>query len=153
MEVLVMHTARHDPVNALRRFQEEVDRLFGDELRARAGEDESRVVTASWTPAVDIKEEADCYVIIADVPGVEPADIEVTMESGVLTIRGERPGVSQVQGQVLRRAERVAGSFHRRFTMPDTADHEGVRASTSHGVLQVVIPKKSAVQPRRIEVR
>jgi HSP20 family protein len=146
-----MHSAPLDPASALRRLEGEIARLFGD--APRAGAEGTRAATAGWAPAVDIKEEADCYVIAADVPGVEPAAIEVTMEDGVLTIRGERPAEAPVQGHVLRRAERVAGGFHRRFSMPDTADPEGVRASTSHGVLTVVIPKKRSPQPRRIEVR
>ena len=147
-----MSSTRHDPLSTLRRFQEEVNRMFGDDVRPGVADDRSQVATSAWSPAVDIKEEAERYVIAADLPGVQPADIEITMEAGVLTLKGERRPEAPGEGEVFRRVERAFGTFYRRFSMPDTADPNGVSASSAHGVLQVVIPKKQAVQPRRIEV-
>ena len=147
-----MNVVRYEPWSMLRRFQQDVNRLLEQEGHTSNGEhDASRVATSQWTPAVDIREEADRYVIIADVPGVDPKDIEVTMESGVLTVKGERAADASEAG-ALRRAERAQGTFHRRFSLPESANADAVTATGRHGVLQVVIPKQDEVQPRRIEV-
>lgn len=106
----------------------------------------------TWAPAVDIKEEADRFVIHADIPGVDPKDIEVRMENGILSIKGLRPSETEETRTGYRRIERVRGSFQRRFSLPDTADAAGIRATSQHGVLEVVIPKQNKAQPRRIEV-
>ena len=142
---------RYEPWSAMRQLQNEVSRMF-DNVVAGA-EDGSNVVTSRWTPAVDIREDAERFVIDADVPGVEPGDIELTMENGVLTIKGERKlGTEDEGGNGYRRVERVHGGFYRRFTLPDTADAEAISANGRHGVLEVVIPKRAAVQPKRIAV-
>lgn len=152
-----MSVVRYEPIHVLRRLQDDVNRMFNDErYQGRAGvaeSDPSRVVTSAWTPAVDVKEEAGRFVIIADVPGVEPKDIEITMENGVLTIRGERVCAERDEAHGYSRVERAAGGFYRRFSLPDTADAQAIAASSSHGVLEVSIPKKAAVQPRRIQVQ
>ena len=142
---------RYEPWSAMRQIQNEMSRVFD---RAVAGaEDGSNVVTSRWTPAVDIREDSEQFVITADVPGVAPDDIEVTMENGVLTIKGERALGTETDGDNgYRRVERAYGSFYRRFTLPDTADAESISASGKHGVLEVVIPKRAALQPKRISV-
>ena len=142
---------RYEPWSAMRQLQNEVSRMF-DNVVAGA-EDGSNVVTSRWTPAVDVREDAERFVIDADVPGVEPGDIELTMENGVLTIKGERKLETEDEGgNGYRRVERVHGGFYRRFTLPDTADAEAISANGRHGVLEVVIPKRAAVQPKRIAV-
>ena len=108
---------------------------------------------ADWVPAVDIKEEDTRFVIHADVPGVDPDDIEVRMEDGVLTIKGERQSEDKEEREGYKRIERVRGSFFRRFSLPDTADAEGITAKAKNGVLEIIIPKHEKVQPRRIEVQ
>lgn len=132
-----------------RELLQEVNRLFD-----RAGEnDPSSGATADWSPAVDIDEYADRFVLRADVPGVNPSSVEVTLEKGVLTLSGTREAaVGDAQAPERRRVERASGRFHRRFTLPDTVDSEAVSASNRHGVLEVVIPKRPQVQPRRIAV-
>lgn len=143
---------RYEPFNAMRALQEEMNRAFGNTL-TRA-DDGSSAATSGWSPAVDVREEDDRFVIHADIPGVAPGDIDVTMEKGVLTIQGERRSeTTDPDANGYRRVERVYGSFYRRFTMPDTADSENVSAKGKDGVLEVVIPKKAAVQPKRIEVQ
>ena len=146
-----MLLTRYEPWSAMRQIQNEMSRVFD---RAVAGvEDGSNVVTSRWTPAVDIREDTERFTITADVPGVEPGDIEVTMENGVLTIRGERKLETRDEGDSgYRRVERTYGSFYRRFTLPDTADAEAISASGKHGVLEVAIPKRAALQPKRIAV-
>jgi HSP20 family protein len=112
----------------------------------------STAATAEWTPAVDIKEEAGRYLLVADLPGVSPDAIEVTMENGVLTLKGERITEARVNREGYKRIERVYGGFYRRFSLPDTADSEGISARFSNGVLEISIPKKSARQPKKILV-
>lgn len=114
--------------------------------------DQSSVVTAQWTPRVDIKEEATRFVILADIPGVEPRDIEIHMEKGVLSIKGERGEDAKQEGEKFTRIERSRGLFHRRFALPDSADADGITASGKHGVLEIVIPKKAETTPRRIAI-
>ena len=146
-----MLLTRYEPWSAMRQIQNEMSRVFD---RAVAGaEDGSNVVTSRWTPAVDIREDSGQFTITADIPGVKPEDIEVTMENGVLTIKGERKIETGDEGDNgYRRVERVYGGFYRRFTLPDTADAEAISASGKHGVLEVVIPKRAALQPKRIAV-
>jgi len=146
-----MSIMRYEPVQVLRQFQDEMNRFF-DERPAAGAVDYSRVATSEWTPAVDIKEEAERYVITADVPGVDPKVIDITMENGVLSIKGERTSEAAQERQGYKRVERVSGGFYRRFSLPDTVDSEAISASSSHGVLEVTIPKKQAVKPRRISV-
>lgn len=91
--------------------------------------DESAVVNAQWSPRMDVREEAARFVIFADLPGVDPQDIEVQMDKGVLSIRGERRNESDMQTERFTRIERRQGSFHRRFALPDSADADAVTAS------------------------
>ena len=136
------------------------ERLFEGNF-ANGSTDESAVVTSQWVPRVDIKEESDRFVIYADLPGVAPQDIEVQMDKGVLTIKGER-SIESAQdsdryssaqdSDRYSRVERRHGSFHRRFALPDSADPDGIAASGRHGVLEIVIPKRPETKPRRIQV-
>lgn len=141
-----MTMVRYEPWSLLNQLHREMDNLFA---RGAAGEEAG---VADWTPAVDIKEVDDAFVLYADVPGVEPKDIEVHMENGVLTVRGERQAVAQEERDQYKRVERVRGSFFRRFSLPDTADSEHIAAKYANGVLEVRIPKHAKVQPRRIVV-
>jgi HSP20 family protein len=114
--------------------------------------DESAVVTSQWVPRVDIKEEADRFVIFADLPGVDPQNVEVLMDKGLLTIKGERKGEIEESHARFSRVERRYGSFYRRFALPDTADADGITARGHNGVLEIAIPKKPESTPRRIQV-
>jgi HSP20 family protein len=123
------------------------DRFFNSEET-----DPSNVVTSQWTPRVDIKEEDTRFAILADIPGVDPKDIEITMEKGILSIKGERKTESVGANGKLTRTERSHGSFYRRFALPDSANAEGIQATGRNGVLEVSIPKRAETAPRRINV-
>ena len=146
-----MSLVRYEPWGLLNQLHGEIDRLFDTRLSGY-GEDKSQLATSDWVPAVDIREEADRYVIHADVPGVDAKDIEVHMEDGVLSIKGERASESKEEREHYKRMERVHGSFYRRFNMPDTANAEAVSAKSKDGVLEIVIPKQEKLQPKRIKV-
>lgn len=144
-----MKLMRYEPWGLLNQFHRDLDNLFNTTEPSLEG---SSVATSSWTPAVDIKEEPNQFVIEADIPGVEPKDIEISMENGVLTIKGERNSESQEESKGYKRVERIRGSFYRRFSLPDTADPENIKAAGKHGVLSVTIPKREVMQARKIEV-
>ena len=144
-----MTLMRYEPFNLLNQLQREVNRLLDS---GRLGEDESGQLLADWAPAVDIKEEPAQFVIHADLPGVDIKDIEITLENGVLTLKGQRAAEKKEETQQYRRVERVRGTFLRRFSLPDAVDAEKVAARCKDGVLEVVVPKREAAQPRRIAI-
>ena len=107
---------------------------------------------AEWAPAVDIVEEKARFVLRADLPGVDPADIDLSAEDGFLTISGERQAEDRSQVDGIERYERRTGRFLRRFALPETADAEAITARSNHGLLEISIPKLPEMQPRRITV-
>ena len=113
----------------------------------------SRIATSQWMPTVDIKENDKQFTITADIPGVEPKDIEVTMENGMLSIRGERKTEKKDEENGYRRVERSYGSFHRRFSLPETADSEHVSAKGKNGVLEITVVKRESSKAKKIEVK
>ena len=147
-----MTVVRYSPWLAQGNLQQEINKVF-ERLMGETEGDQSSVVTSQWSPRVDIREEAGRFLIQADIPGVDPKDIEIHMEKGVLSIKGERDTEARNKEGEFSRVERVHGSFHRRFALPDSADAERISASGRHGVLEISIPKKPEVQPRRIEVK
>lgn len=106
----------------------------------------------AWTPRVDIREEAQRFVILADLPGIDPAGIEIQMDKGVLSLKGERKAEAKDETTTATRSERRHGSFERRFALPDSADADGITASGRNGVLEISIPKKPETTPRRIAI-
>lgn len=137
-----MAVMRYEPVNLLAQFHDEIGRLFDARFNP----------TSEWLPAVDVKETEKEYIIHADVPGVKPDDIDITLENSVLTIKGNRSWGDQESSGDYKRVERARGTFFRRFTLPDTADSESVSARFKDGVLEVVIPKQEKVLPRKIKI-
>jgi len=144
-----MNLAFNEPWRLVNRLHRDLDRLMA--APGATGEDEASAV-ANWIPAVDIREEEKQFVLHADLPGVDAASIEVTLDNGVLTIRGRREIPDRDERHGYRRVERVSGEFFRRFALPDTADSQSVKARHANGVLEVSIPKQPQVLPRRISV-
>jgi len=142
-----MGLMRYEPWGLLDQMRREMERSLDN--RAEEG---SSVATSDWVPAVDIKEADDAFLIVADIPGVDPKDIEVHMDNGVLTIKGEKESEQKDEREGYKRVERTYGSFYRRFSLPDTADPEKISAKSNHGVLEVRIGKQERVQPRKIAV-
>jgi HSP20 family protein len=140
-----MHIHRYGRLWPHAAWQRHVD----EAARAAHGADAN---AGQWAPRVDIREEAERFVIHADLPGVDPQTIDIQMDQGVLSIQGERARETVADGVQVTRSERRHGRFHRRFALPDSADAEGISASGRNGVLEVVIPKKPQTTPRRIQV-
>jgi HSP20 family protein len=135
-------------LHQLHRLSQEWDQLFEPSYP----EDNSLVETSHWAPCVDIKEEPERFVLYADIPGVDPDDIEIAMEDGVLTIKGERIHSKKEEREGYTRVERSKGSFYRRFALPDTADPDRVTAKGKHGVLEIIIPKREKAKSKKIKV-
>lgn len=147
----MMRTYQYNPWNG-RGLQDEMKQVF-DKFFLAGDSDQSNVVTSQWAPRVDIREESQRFVIHADIPGVDPKNIEIHMENGILSIKGERKAESSSSDKEYSRVERAHGVFYRRFALPDSANPEGISATGKHGVLEIVIPKQPETTPRRIEVK
>jgi len=149
MEGIIMRLVSYEPWSTFSQFQNELSKLFDRRL---SSDDNSTVETSHWMPLVDIKEEANRFVLYADIPGVDPKDIEITMENGVLSIKGERTEEAREEKEGYSRVERRKGMFYRRFALPDTADPDNITAHGKHGVLEISIPKREKAKTRKIEV-
>ena len=135
----------YQPWSLLDRWHREIDELFSTRS------DASQPAT-TWSPPVDLQEEGDRFVLRADLPGVAAKDIEVSTEDGTLTVRGERPARERVKSDGFEHIERAAGAFVRRFTLPDSARTEAIKARYADGVLEIEIPKQPRVDATRIPV-
>jgi len=127
----------------LRVFQDSINRLFSED----GGK------TRPWAPAVDIMETENELVLKADIPGVELKDIDIQLENGTLTLKGERKYEKEEKNKGFHRMERSYGSFVRYFTVPETVDAEHVHANYEAGVLTVTLPKKEVAKPKTIKVQ
>ncbi len=145
-----MNMIRYQPWGLMHRWHHDLDRMLDRNWR---GEDETTSPDSDWLPAVDIREEDKQFILRADIPGVDPNDVEITMEKGVLTLRGVRQAETETQDQTCKRVERMSGSFYRRFSLPDTADSDRITAKSSLGVLEVIIPKLAEIQPKKIDIQ
>ena len=141
-----MTIVRYEPWAFVSRLQRQFDRALGEA-------DSADTASVSWLPHVDIHEEPERFLVVADVPGVEGKDIEITAAKGVLTIKGERRAEKKSSKDGYERVERASGTFLRRFTLPESADAEAIKATHVNGVLEVTIPKRAQEQPRRISVQ
>ena len=144
-----MTVIRYEPWSVLNQLHGQLNRLFDGGLDRDAS---TSAATADWIPLADIEEYADRFVLKLDVPGVDLAAVEITLDKGVLSVSGERAKDAFGKDVQRTRVERPNGRFHRRFTLPDTVDAAGVHATGRNGIVEVTIPKQPKAQPRRIQV-
>jgi HSP20 family protein len=109
--------------------------------------------TAAWVPPVDIFEEADAIRIMAEVPGLKPEDVKISVEGNVLTIQGTKQQIAEERTERVHRYERTYGAFERSFTLPSSVDAGAIKAGYEHGVLTVTLPKVEKAKPRQIAVQ
>ncbi len=114
---------------------------------------EGRVLTAAWWPACDVFEDRDAVKIVAEVPGVRPEDVKLTLENNLLTIRGEKKQEAEEKSERVHRYERSYGTFERAFALPGTVDADKIQANYENGVLTVTLPKAERARPREIPVK
>lgn len=143
-----MAIARWSPMRDLMQMQNDMNRYFSG-LPVANGQEE---LSSGWTPQVDVFEDENGIHIEADVPGVDGKDIDVNVENGVLTLRGERCLNREDKKENYHRVERFHGQFTRSFVLPDYADTEKIEANSHGGVLEILIPKKAEKKPRQIKV-
>lgn len=144
-----MNIIHYQPWTLINRLHRQIDQVLGDTATAPASDGEP---LAAWTPAVDVHEEADRFVVRADLPGVASADIQVTADAGVLTIRGTRKSEQRTEKQGYERLERVTGDFLRRFTLPEGVQSEAIKARHTNGVLEVTLPKQARPEAKHIAI-
>ncbi len=147
-----MSLVKYEPSTLINRLRDQLGHLYEPDYLQSIFEQDSNVATSKWMPSVDIKEEEDRYIFLADIPGVDPKDIEVTSENGSLTIKGERESESKEEREGYKRVERSSGSFYRRFTLPDSVDTDHINAHSKNGVLEITVPKSEKVKPKKIAV-
>jgi len=143
-----MNLMRFEPWSIAGLVQRDLDRLSGQ--RSATARTEAQPV--DWTPAIDIVEEEARFVLRADLPGVDPAGVDLSVQDGYLTISGERVAADRSRIDGFERYERKTGRFLRRLVLPETADVEAISAKSDRGTLEVTIPKLSQQRPRRITV-
>ena len=148
-----MTLVRYSPFGTGQHLNDGLKQVFDRFFAESDAGDQSNVVTSQWAPRVDIREEPARFVIQADIPGVDPSQIEIHMEKGVLSIKGERKQDDAASKEKYTRVERTHGLFYRRFSLPDSANPEQISATGKHGVLEIVIPKRPETTARKIEIK
>ena len=139
---------RWEPQRGLTTLQDQINRVFSDSFD-RTGEEGS---LTAWAPAVDIYETEHELVVKADLPDIDPKDLDIRVENNILTIRGERKFEKQVNEDKYLRVERSYGSFARSFTLANTVNAEAIKADYQNGVLTLSIPKREEAKPKQIKV-
>ena len=139
---------RWEPFRGAATLQEQVSRLFGSVLE-RSGEESN---LTSWAPAVDIYETEHELVVKADLPEIDPKDLDIRVENNILTICGERKFEKKVNEDNYLRVERAYGSFSRSFSLANTVNAEAIKADYQNGVLTLTIPKREEAKPKQIKV-
>jgi HSP20 family protein len=150
----IMTIVRWEPFRDLVGLQDRMNRLFDDAFRGagRTGGEDDWSLGGSWAPAVDIYEKEGNIVLKAELPGVDPKDVEVRVENNVLTLRGERRFDNEVKRENYHRIERAYGSFSRSFTLPNVVDTEKIKAEYKEGVLRMTLPQKEEAKPKQISI-
>ncbi len=138
--------------NVLDQMRTEMDDMF-ERFFGLPAEVKSNGEGTMWAPRVDISETDKAYLVKADLPGVDPKDVEVNVRDGILTVRGEKKEQKEEKHKNYHRIERFVGQFFRSIPLPSGVDEENVQATTAKGVLTVTIPKKPEAQPKKIAVK
>jgi HSP20 family protein len=148
-----MAIVRWEPFRDLVSIQDRMNRLFDESFRGiNRGASEEDWSLGAWAPAVDIYEKDGNIVLKAELPGVDPKDVDVRVENNVLTLRGERKFDEEVQKDSYHRVERSYGLFTRSFTLPNVVDTEKIKAEYKDGVLRMTLPKKDEAKPKQISI-
>lgn len=146
-----MNLIKWDPLSELEAMSSHLNRIFGrPALPGAAAHDMLKM--ADWTPSVDISETDKEFLIKAEIPGVKKEDVKVTIESGMLTINGERKMEKEEKGKKFHRVERSYGSFVRSFRIPDGVDESKVKAEFKDGVMNVALPKSEKAKSKALEI-
>jgi len=148
-----MAIVRWEPFRDLASLQDRMNRVFDESLRgmARPGE-EDWALGGSWAPPVDIYEHEGNIVLKAELPGVDPKEVDVRLENNVLTLRGERKFERDEEKDSYHRIERAYGTFSRSFRLPTNVDTGSAKAAFDNGILTIELPKSEEARPRKLEI-
>jgi HSP20 family protein len=145
---------RWNPTTDTAHLSQRMERLFNEMMgRGLWREPEERSLRGSWVPAINILEREDAMVITADLPGLKAEDVEVTVEEGTLSIRGERRLEEAAEGETYHRVERLYGVFERTFTLPNSVDVEKIEARFCNGEMVLTLPKREESKPRSVKIK
>ena len=145
-----MAIVRWEPLRDLMTSQRGIDRLFKEAFTPFYDEGESS--TRTWAPPVDIYETENDIVLKAELPGMDPKDVEVKVEDNTLYLKGERKFEKEVRNENYHRVERSYGSFARSFSLPNSISSEKVKAEFKDGLLTLTLPKREEAKPRTIKI-
>jgi HSP20 family protein len=148
----VIRKPRDPMLELLYNLERRMGRAFNEPFSAFDWTLPTEMAATAWTPAVDIFEEADVLRFVAELPGVKPENVKLTVEGNTLTIAGTKEQVAEEQAEKVHRYERVYGAFERTFTLPATVDAAKVKAQFENGVLNVVVPKLEKAKAQQIKV-
>ena len=137
------------PFKGLTELNRELNRIFDDQRPTALFKDENRI---NWSPQVDLAESEEAFQVVVDIPGVNPDNIDISLNNGILTIRGRSDSSDEIKENSYTRRERHRGTFLRQFNLPESVDAETVSAKSAHGVLTVSIPKTSPARPIKVAV-
>lgn len=144
---------KHGPLySGLSDLHQTLDRLFDSNL-IEWERDFPALQMTQWTPKIDIKDKDGQYLIRADVPGVNPKDIEITLENGILTLKGKKESETKEEKSDYVRIERSTGSFYRSFNLPGVGDSSKITAKAKNGVLEISVPKNNKPSPQKIQIK
>jgi len=146
-----MAIVRFEPFRELISLQDRMNRLFNESYRSQGSEDDW-ALGGTWAPAVDIYEHENNIVIKAELPGVDPKDVDIRLENNTLTLSGERKFDNEVKKENYHRVERAYGAFTRSFTLPTVVDQGSIKAEFKDGVLRVTLPKREEAKPKQIQI-
>lgn len=147
-----MAIVRWQPFSTTMAAEREFERLFRDSFAAFGGEREAEPSTRPWAPAVDIYETENSIVLKAELPGIDPKDVEVRVEDNTLYMKGERKFEKETKDENYHRVERSYGSFARSFSLPNSIDADKVVAEYKDGVLNLTLPKREEAKPKTIRI-
>ena len=139
-----------DTMTSLRRLNSVLDEAFNS---WPFHSEENGALTSSWLPACDVFEDKDAVKIVAEVPGVNPEDVKISLENNILTLRGEKKQQAEEKSERVHRYERTYGTFERSFSLPSSVDPDRIAANYANGILTVSIPKAERARPREIPVK
>jgi HSP20 family protein len=148
-----MAIVRWEPFRDLVSIQDRMNRIFEDAFRGQGRSGEEDWLGGSWAPPVDIYEHDGNLVLKAELPGIDPKDVDVRVENNVLTLHGERKFDTEVKRESCHRVERAYGTFSRSFTLPNVVDTGNIKAEFKDGVLRVTMPKREEAKPKQIQVQ
>lgn len=142
----------NDSVSDLAQLQGRLTRLMNESFGPWPAVGDGGTLASAWVPAVDVFENQEAIRIMAELPGVRPEDVRISLENSTLTLRGEKKQVAEENTERVHRYERAYGTFERTFTLPSTVDHERIQADYENGILTITLPKVERARPKEIPV-